>query len=93
MLSDQNDVVFLTEVDGIALTEDKAPFQEAFERRFPGSYRLITLSNVGFNTNRREALAYVSYYCGIRCGGGSFIILKKIRNKWSVLAREQMWLS
>jgi hypothetical protein len=93
VLYDRNDVVFFTTMDRRALAQDKAPFEDSFKRRFPGSRRIISLSKVGFGTYRREALAYVSYYCGIRCAGGSFIILKKIRNKWSVAAEKQMWIS
>jgi len=93
-LSDRKDIVFFTLEDGKAFDADKnTPFEDKFEKRFPGSHHLISLSSVGFNRARTEALIYVSYYCGSLCAGGSFIVLNKVKGEWLVTKDQEMWVS
>jgi hypothetical protein len=94
ILGYRTDIIFFTKKDDEALARDKnTPFEDKFAKRFPGSHRVISLSNVGFNSNRNEALVYVSYYCGGLCAGGSFFVLKKRSNKWVIAWQHQLWVS
>jgi hypothetical protein len=94
VLGDRKDIVFITNKDYEALAQDKnTPFEEKFERRFPGSHRVVSLSGVGFDPDHGEALIYVSYYCGSLCAGGSFYVLKKIKNLWTIDRTINMWVS
>jgi len=90
----RSDIVFFTKKDAKDFERDKdTPFETNFERRFPGSHRIVSLSNIGFSADGSHALIYVSYYCGGLCAGGSFIILEKTNNKWSITSEDQMWVS
>lgn len=46
-------------------------------RRFPGSEVVLSVSRVGFDATRQNALVHVSWYCGARCGGTSLYLLSR----------------
>ena len=82
---DRDGVVFLSEKDGEAISRNAhVPFEEKLRKRFPGARRLVSLSSVGFDPHRTEALVYVSYYCGSLCAGGSFYVLRRSGIRWIV---------
>ena len=94
LFAGRNDIVFYTAKDDKAMSRDKnTPFEEKFAKRFPGSRRLVSLSDVGFNSQYTEALVYVAYYCGPLCAGGSFYVLKKTNGRWVVDHEIEHWVS
>lgn len=55
---------------------------ENFYKRYPGSGGYITLSAVGFNPDKTQAIVYSGSQCGNLCGRWSFHLLEKVGGKW-----------
>jgi hypothetical protein len=66
---------------------------ETFHRRYPTANGMITLSRVGFNEDRSQALIFVGYGCGWLCGGGDYVLLKKKDGAWKIEAKSMTWVS
>jgi len=64
-----------------------------FYRRFPGSEGILTLSRVGFNAERTQALFYFSNRCGGLCGAGSYVVMEKRGSDWVISKEIEMWVS
>ena len=62
---------------------------ETFYRRYPGSGGYMTMSAVGFNSDKSLALVYTGSACGGLCGAWSFHVLEKINGKWKEAAGVQ----
>jgi hypothetical protein len=58
-------------------------FWEHFYQRYPGSGGYTSLSAVGFNSTRTEALVYVAHRCGSLCGSGEYVFLQKQNGQWA----------
>lgn len=57
---------------------------EGFHRKYPKSSGFLTLSRVGFNADKTQALVYKGWSCGGLCGGGGYTLLSKKNGVWSV---------
>jgi hypothetical protein len=57
---------------------------EAFHRKYPKSNGILTLSRVGFNADKTQALVYKGWSCGGLCGGGGYTLLAKKKGVWVV---------
>ncbi|HKS30416.1 MAG TPA: hypothetical protein VJS44_21500 [Pyrinomonadaceae bacterium] len=57
---------------------------EAFHRKYPKSSGILSLSRVGFNSDKTQAIVYKGWSCGGLCGGGGYILLKKKKGVWVV---------
>jgi len=64
-----------------------------YYRRFPGSQGILTLSRVGFNAERTQALFYFSNRCGGLCGAGSYVVMEKRGRGWVISKEIEMWVS
>ncbi len=53
----------------------------------------VSLSRVGFDRDHRQALVYMSFYCGVLCGHGFFLFLTKSGTAWGVDKKFQVWIS
>ena len=94
VLRDRSDITFYTDKDDMAIVLDRRePYEDRFEQRFPGADRLLSVSNIGFNTDYTEAIVYFSYYCGSLCAEGSVIVLKRTRDRWVVDHKSVLWVS
>jgi hypothetical protein len=64
----------------------KAAFKEhywdSFKSRYPGSGGYITLSQVGFNSDKTLAIVYTGSSCGGLCGKWGLHVLEKVDGKW-----------
>src|SRR5262249_28722030 len=56
---------------------------ETYAQKFPDSGGFISLSSVGFNSERNQAVLYVARNCGRLCGGGFIAVLTKVDGVWS----------
>jgi hypothetical protein len=65
---------------------------DAFDRRFPDHCGWVTLSVVGFDSDRTEALFRENHYCPL-CGGGGFVLMRKKGGKWYVAEHVRSWVS
>jgi len=65
-----------------------------FEREFPGHTAFATVSRPGFNVPQDEALVYVGIHCGLLCGWGNYVHLRKTsRGTWTVVRIVPTWES
>lgn len=62
-------------------------FWRAFHARYPSVGGLLTLSRVGFNAARTQALVSAWEWCGGRCGRGALFLLERRAGAW-VLVRQ-----
>jgi hypothetical protein len=66
-----------------------------FQRRFPKnySYEYFSISQAGFNFNKTEAILYGNHHCAGLCGGGEYILLRKVNGVWRIVDRHGTWVS
>jgi len=64
-----------------------------FEARFPNNLGYFVVSHVGLNLNRTEALLYIDHFCGGLCGGGDYVLMRKVNGVWHVVERHMTWVS
>lgn len=53
----------------------------------------LTLSGVGFNPSRTQALFYVEHMCGGLCGGGWYVLMERVGGGWEVRDKHYTWIS
>ena len=60
--------------------------------RFPGCRGYITLSNVGRDASGGEAIVYTEDHCGVLCGEGTFVYLRRGDEGWRVEKKLTVWV-
>ncbi len=65
---------------------------EKASRELGGPIEHVVLSRVAYDRSGDRALVYLAHYCGL-CGGGSYILLRRAGNSWSVEDGCLMWVS
>lgn len=66
---------------------------QTFYRKYPNSPGYITVSRVGFDSNRTHALLYFEIKCGGLCADGSYRLLTKENGVWTVTKQISFWMS
>ncbi|HEV3041260.1 MAG TPA: hypothetical protein VHA33_26065 [Candidatus Angelobacter sp.] len=61
-------------------------------RHFNNSFGYIAVSQPGFNSSKTEAIFYIDHFCGL-CGGGGYILMRKIDGVWRVADQHSTWVS
>jgi hypothetical protein len=75
-------------------TGERMRFWRAFHKRYPDSSGLITLSRVGFNAARTQAVLSVDRNCGGRCADGTIILLARdASGRWRVVHTQGTWMA
>lgn len=64
-----------------------------FEARFPNNFGFFVVSHVGLNLNKTEALLYIDHFCGGLCGGGDYVLMRKVNGVWHIVERHMTWVS
>jgi len=64
-----------------------------FEARFPNNLGYFVVSHVGLNLDKTEALVYVDHFCGGLCGGGGYVLMRKVGGVWHVVDQHNTWVS
>jgi hypothetical protein len=64
-----------------------------FEARFPNNFGFFVASHVGLNLSKTEALLYVDHFCGGLCGGGGYVLMRKVSGVWHVVDHHNTWVS
>lgn len=64
-----------------------------FHTKYRSASSIDTLSRVGFNKEKTQAIIYYGYVCGPLCGQGQYILLMKTDNKWTVAKEHMTWIS
>ncbi len=52
-----------------------------------------SLSNIGFDSERTQAVVYVSHVCGETCGMGSYLFLERTGTRWRISQAFMAWIS
>lgn len=73
-----------------ALTELQ-PLVDSSELARDSGY--FTLSGVGFNPSRTQAIFYIEHTCGGLCGGGWYVLMEKVGDAWQVRDEYYTWMS
>jgi hypothetical protein len=63
-----------------------------FQQRFQHNLGYIAVSQPGFNFNKTEAILYIDHFCGL-CGGGGYILMRKVNGVWHVVDQHSTWMS
>jgi hypothetical protein len=66
---------------------------DSFYEKYPNSAGIISISRVGFNRNRTQAILGFSYQAGWLWGKGYRIFLTKDEGKWIVKEQDMLWVS
>jgi hypothetical protein len=64
-----------------------------FEARFPNNLGYFVVSQIGLSLNKTEALLYVDHFCGGLCGGGGYVLMRKVNGVWHVADHHNTWVS
>jgi hypothetical protein len=62
------------------------------QEKFPHNMGLVTLSGVGFNPSRTQAVFYINHFCGL-CGGGRYVLMERVNGSWRVKEEHYIWIS
>lgn len=68
-------------------------YWEGFYKKYPNSQGVMTLSNVGFDAQKKQALVYVSNIRGSLDAIGVYVVLEKQNDIWRVKERYEAWAS
>ena len=63
------------------------PFWVGFMSRYEGAWGYATLSTVGMNPEKNEAVLQVGHICGSYCSSYESMVLRKTANRWQVMER------
>ena len=66
---------------------------EDFYKKYPEAGGVWAFSRPGYNSQRNEAVLYVSHACGMLCGTGHLFYLVRQNNQWKVQNRLMLWIS
>jgi len=64
-----------------------------FEVKFPNNLGYFVVSRIGLNANRTEALLYFDHFCAGLCGGGAYVLMRKVDGAWYVADQRGTWVS
>ena len=65
----------------------------SFYDQYPGSPGIISLSRVGFNANKDQAIVYAANICGGLCGKGYYVLLTMSGRGWKIEKDLMLWIS
>lgn len=68
-------------------------FWSEFYKTYPDSGGYVSLSRVGFNKARTQALVYIEHDCNTLCATGHYVLLAKRDDCWTVVQRAMAWIS
>ena len=81
-------------VDSIVVSRRELEHSQSsdFQQRFPKNLGYIAVSQPGFNFDKTEAILYIDHFCGL-CGGGGYILMRKVSGVWHVVDQHSTWMS
>ena len=84
--------VFISDEELNSILKSKL-YWEAFYKKYPNSQGVMTLSNVGFDAQKKQALVYISNTRGSLDAIGIYVVLEKQNNVWRVKENYAAWAS
>ena len=88
----ERDRIFVIQKSGSKQVPNMKGFDE-FHRLYPKSQGFMSVSRVGYNPARTEALVYVGNLCGGLCGTGQYYLLARENNSWKIQVKALVWIS
>lgn len=76
----------------VAIATESEAESPDFYKRHPRAIGYLTLSGVGFNATRTQAMFYIDHFCGL-CGGGRYVLMNKVDGQWRVADEHYTWIS
>lgn len=64
-----------------------------FQKRFPNNVGYFVVSQAGLNPGRTEAILYIEHHCPGLCGGGAYILVRKVNGVWRLVDQHNVWVS
>lgn len=66
-----------------------------FLKRFPDGQPLqqLSISQAGFNFSKTESILYFDRSCAGLCGGGGYILMRKVDGVWRIVDQHITWMS
>ncbi len=86
------DRVFQVKGEGEKKTGNPKGFDE-FYRLYPKSTGFMSVSRIGCNSAKTQALVYIGNLCGGLCGTGQVFLLVKEGGAWKVQYVTMTWIS
>jgi hypothetical protein len=81
-------------IEAILAGDNRIPVGwDSFESAFPGAAGLIEVSLPAFTSDGNRAVVYLDTKCGVLCGAGFYIELKRTDEGWQVTQLETAWIS
>lgn len=84
--------VFISDEELKTILKDKLDWK-AFYEKYPNSQGVMTLSNVGFDSEMKRAFVYVANTRGSLNGVGLYVVLEKQDGLWRVKEKATGWMS
>ena len=66
---------------------------DRFYKKYPNAPGIITLSNIGFNSTRTQALVYIGNQKGWLDGVGIIVLLELEKGQWKLIKLRELWVS
>lgn len=78
-----------------AIDEHEKVTDEQLDQSVKQAFRtgLFTLSEIAFDKEHRRAVVSYSFVCGMLCGHGNTMVLKKLGQNWKIAKRCGGWVS
>jgi hypothetical protein len=87
-----NPYVLIGQEEIDAVYQDQGAGWKRFAEKYPGAPGIITVSRVGFNAQRTQALLLLGQGCGTRCGRGLYVLLVKKHGTWEIAQEELLYV-
>lgn len=78
---------------GIFDSGDPARGWAQFHTAFPDAPGFLRLSRAAFDETGNNALVYIEFHCGERCGSGRLIRAQREGTRWQLLSGELLWMT
>jgi hypothetical protein len=82
----------ITVLDREAVDKVQKSWHE-FYQEYPGAQGVLTLSRVGFNSDKSQAVVYVTNHASPLIGAGELFLLAKKNGAWKILKVHPVWFS
>ena len=81
-------------IDSVVVSRNELEQSQSsnFQQRFHNNLGYIAVSQPGFNSSKTEAILYIDHFCGL-CGGGGYILMRKVSGIWRVVDQHSTWIS
>jgi len=73
--------------------QDPEKYWAQFYQKYPGSSGVIELSAIGYSPGQDLAIVMVDQGCGMLCGIGYIVALRRVGGVWRIAAVQQTWVS